>query len=127
MKPSTDDVPRLSPHRTRQTWMIVALAAVAALAVVVTRWFNHEDRAELRALAEFGSSYSSECDAPNFAQPPSAVVRDAYLHSRALQAVIAEQTQALASGASCESVRRALRAADFPIPVAEAGRPSVHL
>ncbi len=115
-----DDAPHLSPppSRKRHLWQAAVFAIVGTgLALVGSRALKREDATNLRALAAFSSAYAVQCDVPEMLAPPSPAVRDAYVHSRALQDVVAHQQAALASGASCEQVTQALRAADFPAPL----------
>ncbi|MGZ4288294.1 MAG: hypothetical protein ACXVW5_29385, partial [Solirubrobacteraceae bacterium] len=96
------------------------------IALMVTRYFRRDDATHLRELAQFSSAYATQCDAPGFSAPPPPVVRDAYVHSHALQHVVAREAAALEAGASCDEVTQALRAADFPAPL-PARPPTIHL
>jgi hypothetical protein len=112
--------PRISPppSRKRHLWQAAVFAIVCTgLALIGSRFFKREDATNLRTLAEFSSAYAVQCDVPEMLAPPPLAVRDAYVHSRALQDVVTRQRAALASGASCEEVTQALRAADFPAPL----------
>ena len=46
----------------------------------------------------------------------SSLLKDTYLRSERLQAAVDKQQAALAGGAPCDEVARALKAADFPMP-----------
>jgi hypothetical protein len=127
MQPRVAPRIRPPPSQLRHLWQVAIVAVVAAvLAFFVMRYFRREDATHLRQLAQFSSAYTSECDAFGFNAPFPPVVRDAYLHSHALQQVVVRETAALAAGASCDQVTQALHAADFPAPL-PARLPAIHL
>lgn len=106
--------------RNWRNWFAAAALTVGAggLMLAVTRWQRVQDATHLRALEEFKSAYAIQCDAPELQGPLPASVRDAYLHSHALQRVVVMQSAALRSGTGCQQIWQALRAADFPMPLA---------
>ena len=99
----------------------IAVGALA-LGAAVVGWTMYNSRGEAQSLAQlqsFRSAYAEKCDAAAFRGEPSSMVKDAYLSSSALRDVLAKQQAALQSGAPCDEVARALKAADYPLPAAK--------
>jgi hypothetical protein len=94
-------------------------AAAAALGAGIWGFYHHSataDESKLARLAAFRSSYAEKCDAANWRGEAPAMVRETYLGSERLQQLVDQQQVALAGGADCELVLKALKTADFPLP-----------
>jgi hypothetical protein len=104
-------------HYGRNAGIIVGALLLGALAVWLTIHDSREDAATLTQLEAFRSLYADKCEAAGFQGEASSVVKDAYLRSAVLREALAKQQTALQAGAPCEEVARALKAADYPLPV----------
>ncbi len=110
--------PHIGPahHRRRNAWITVgALAVTVAMATSYSYWRKH-DVVAADHLARFQAAYSERCDSALFSPPAAALAKKLYLRSSTLQRAIHDQLTSLESGAPCDAVYRALRAADFPMP-----------
>lgn len=103
-------------HVGRNVGIVVGVLAVGALIIGFTTYSNKADAAKLTQLDSFRAAYADKCDAPAFRAPASALLKDTYLRSAALQSVVDKQAAALASGTPCEQIAHALKVADFPLP-----------
>jgi hypothetical protein len=112
----SDDI-KIGPahHLNRNLWIAAGALLGGLTLVAFFSYFHKQDATDLELLARFRTAYAEKCDAPSFAEPVSAL-RDLYLHSSILKTAVDRQMAALEHGASCESVARALRSADFPMP-----------
>ena len=114
-------------HWRRNLWLF--LAAIAATAVIGGYYAAtlRTDANEMSRLDQFRATVAESCEAPEFAQPAPPVLKDLYLSSAKLREAVDRQQAALEAGASCESVYKALRAADYPMPAMTQPRPTIHL
>lgn len=87
------------------------------------RYSSHKDGAELGQLDTFRSAYAAKCDAPAWKGEVSSVLRDNFLNSSELRDTVDQQLTALNSGATCENVMKALKAASFPMPAPSSATP----
>lgn len=95
------------------------VAAAVALGAGIWGFYRHSatvDEAKLAKLSAFRSAYAEKCDAANWRGEAPAMVRETYLGSDKLQTVVEQQQAALAGGTDCDTVTKALKAADFPLP-----------
>ena len=109
--------PHIGPahHRRRNLWLATGFIGLAvAIASYYVYWRGHNVVATDR-LAQFQAAYAERCDSAAFAPTATTLARKAYLGSLSLQRVVDRQLSALQSGAPCDEVYRALRAADFPL------------
>lgn len=102
-------------HVGRNATIAVAALAIGLGVVAYTIHAGREDSALMARLESFRMAYAEKCDAPAFQSEASPVLKDTYLKSEKLQAVVDKQQAALAAGTPCEEISRALRAADFPM------------
>ena len=105
-------------HMGRNLGIVIALAAGIAGVVFFTMRSSKQDEARLTKFDEFRAAYADKCNAPAFAKTQPDVVRDQYLTTPSIQAEMAKQTAALAAGASCADVVKALKAVDYAVPPA---------
>jgi hypothetical protein len=105
-------------HWGRNLGIAVAALVVAGAAIGLTRYNDSKDAATLGQLETFRAAYAEKCDVAAFRTAPTSVVKDAYLRSAPLREAIAKQQVALQSGAPCDEIGRALKAADYPLPAA---------
>jgi hypothetical protein len=103
-------------HVGRNLGIAVAVVGLGAAIFGFTSYSNKQDAAKLGQLETFRAAYAEKCEAPSFRGEASSLLKDTYLRSERLQAAVDKQQAALASGAPCDEVARALRAADFPVP-----------
>lgn len=129
MRATTFDPIHLGPPRHRRRNLFIAFGALvfALVAGAFALTARRAAPAKVEALEAFRAAYARTCDVPALAEPATPLMRDVYLRSPRLQATVAAQADALAAGAPCETVTRALRAADFPLPATERGEPTVTL
>jgi hypothetical protein len=95
------------------------IAAAAALGAGIWGFYRHSaavDDAKLAKLEAFRSAYAEKCDAANWRGQAPSVLRDNYLDSERLQQVVDQQNAALAGGTDCETVLKALKTAEYPLP-----------
>ncbi len=76
------------------------------------------DAERVARLDAFRAAYAEKCDAPAWRTEAASAMRDSYLSSTTMQAVVDREAQQLAAGVACEDITRALKGADFPIPAA---------
>ena len=115
------------PHLRRNLWILAAVITGIAAMTGFYAAYGRTDAVEMNRLAEFRAAFADKCEAPEFAEPVAPMVRDMYLTSPSLRDVIDRQTTALDTGADCEAVWKALRAADYPMPPPSAPRPTINL
>jgi hypothetical protein len=114
-------------HRRRNRWIAFGVI-VAALGVTSHRvYWGQQDKAATAQLEHFQAAYAQRCDAAAFPDSSAAMLKGLYLGSSTLRAVVDRQLTALESGASCDAVSRALRAADFPLPATPEKTPTILL
>jgi hypothetical protein len=106
----------VAPHRRRNLWLLFGLLAAAFTMAAYYALLGRHNASEMQDLERFRAAYAQKCHAPRFAEPTPPMLKELYLSSSLLQAVIRQQSIALEGGASCEVVSKALRAADFPVP-----------
>ncbi len=104
-------------HWGRNLAIAVGAVLLAVGSLGLSIYSNREDAATLNGLEAFRSAFADKCDVEYFRGEASSVVKDTYLRSEPLREAIAKQQQALQSGASCEEIARAHKAADYPFPV----------
>ena len=105
-----------APHVRRNRWLVVGLVGATVVVGAYYLLLGHHDALQVARLEQFRAAYAQKCHAPRFAEPTPPMLKELFLGSTVLQAVVDRQLTALDSGASCEGVSQALRAADFPIP-----------
>jgi hypothetical protein len=110
-------------HAGRNIGIVVGVVALGAAIFGFTSYSNKKDAAKLAQLEGFRSAYAEKCEAPAFRSEASSLLKDTYLRSERLQAAVEKQQAALASGAPCDEIARALRAADFPMSQASSSTP----
>ncbi|SRR5258706_11089690 len=115
--PLDGDTKLRSPwHMGRNLLILGMLAAAAVAAIMFTMHSSGADTARMVRFDAFRQAYADKCNVPAYAKAPPDVIKEAYLGSVPLQAAVDEQASALASGATCEAVARALKAKDFAVP-----------
>jgi hypothetical protein len=114
-------------HWRRNLWLVGAVIAAGVGIAGFYAAYSRTDANELGRLERFRAAIAEKCDAPEFADPSPPVLKDLYLTSQALRDAVDRQQIALDAGASCDSIFRALRAADFPMPLPPEARPIVHV
>ncbi len=102
-------------HVGRNIGIVVGVVAVGVMIFGFTTYSNKQDAAKLAQLETFRAAFADKCEAPAFRTEAAPLLKDTYLRSERLQAAVEKQQSALASGAPCEEITRALRAADFPM------------
>ena len=110
-------------HVGRNLGIVIGMVALGAAIVSFTLFSNKKDAAKLTQLESFRSAYADKCEAPSFRSDASSLLKDTYLRSAGLQAAVEKQHSALNSGATCDEILHALKAADFPMPAASAAMP----
>ena len=103
-------------HVGRNVGIMVGVVALGVAILGFTSYSNKQDAAKLAQLESFRSAYADKCEAPAFRGEATSLLKDTYLRSERLQAAVEKQQAALSSGAPCDEVARALKAADFPMP-----------
>jgi hypothetical protein len=103
-------------HVGHNVGIMVGVVALGVAILGFTSYSNKQDAAKLAQLSSFRAAFADKCDAPQVRAEPSSAMKDAYLRSERLQAAVEKQQAALNSGAPCDEVARALKAADFPMP-----------
>jgi hypothetical protein len=106
-------------HRGRNIGIVVGVLVLVVGIVAFTMYSNSQDAAKLTHLESFRALYADKCDAPAYREPAPQLIRDTYLRSESVQAVVAKQQAALQAGTPCEEVARALKTADFLLPSAK--------
>ncbi len=105
-----------APHPRRNLLFLgAALVLGASIAAYALNWRGQQEAAR-RGYESFLFEYARRCDASAFRFPITELGIHRYLGSAALRQVVDDQRTQLVSGASCDSVDSALRAADFPMP-----------
>jgi len=99
----------------------IGLGALVLVAGIVgfTAYSSKQDASKLSQLESFRADYAEKCEAPSFRGDAAPLLRDTFLRSERLQAVVEKQRAALQAGAPCEEIARALKTADFPMPAAQ--------
>ena len=110
-------------HRGRNIGIVVGVLVLAVAIAAFTMYSNHQDAAKLVKLDSFRALYADKCDAPAYREPAPELIRDTYLRSESVQALVAKEQAALQAGTPCEEVARALKAADFLLPSAKTANP----
>jgi hypothetical protein len=105
-------------HAGRNVAILVSIVVMAAAIFGFTSYSNRQDDTKLAQLEGFRAAYADKCEAPSFRGEAAPLLKDTFLRSERLQTAVAKQQAALSSGAPCEEVARALKAADFPMPQA---------
>jgi hypothetical protein len=95
---------------------ILSLTGIVALLVLYLGYERRQDRSAIVTLERFAALYGERCDPTAWSESEADVRRKSYLDSPQLERAVASQLTALENGASCDTVWRALRDADFPIP-----------
>jgi len=103
-------------HSGRNLGIMIGVVAVAAVIIGFTRYSNRQDATRLSQLESFRAAYADKCDVASFRGESASLLKDTYLRSERLQAAVDKQQAALAAGAPCEEIARALKTADFPMP-----------
>jgi hypothetical protein len=103
-------------HWLRNLTLGIAIAAAGASFWAYSRYSSGKDAATLAGFDAFRALYAEKCNVPAYAGPAPAMVRDAYLTSPPIREAVDKQAGALQNGATCESVAKALKAADFVVP-----------
>jgi hypothetical protein len=103
-------------HAVRNIGVLVATALLGAGIWGFYRNSAAQDSAKLAKLEGFRSAFAEKCEAAGWRGEAAPMVRETYLGSTNLQAAVEQQWNALNSGADCDSILKALRAADFPLP-----------
>ena len=114
-------------HWRRNLWLFLAVIVAGAGIGGYYAATLRTDASEMSRLDHFRATVAEQCEAPEFAQPAPPVLKDLYLSSSSLRDAVDRQQAALDAGASCESIYKALRAADFPMPAMTQPRPTIHL
>jgi hypothetical protein len=105
-------------HVGRNIGILVGVVALSAAIFGFTSYSNKQDATKLAQLETFRAAYADKCEVPSFRTEAAPLLKDTYLRSERLQAAVEKQGAALQSGAPCEEIARALKAADFPMPPA---------
>ncbi len=103
-------------HGYRTLGLLAALASFAGAMVIYYTHQQRTDAGQLEQLESFRAAYAQQCAMPSFTGETPPMVRDLYLSSPTLRAVVEAQSQVLKANGSCDSVSKALREADFPMP-----------
>jgi hypothetical protein len=103
-------------HAARNIAIVVGAVVLGIAIVAFTSLSRGQDAEKLSKLESFRAAYAEKCDAASFRGEAAPLLRDTYLKSDRLQAVVEKQHSALKAGAPCEEIGRALRSADFPMP-----------
>jgi hypothetical protein len=113
------DVKIGTPSHTGRNLGVVAALGIAIVGVVIyTMHASKQDDARLVKFDAFRRAYAEKCNVPAYAKEAPDVVRDQYLTTPTIEAAIDAQTTALAAGASCADVAKALHAVDYSVPPA---------
>lgn len=105
-------------HVARNVGIVAAVVAFGAAIFMYTSYSGKQDAAKLAQLESFRAAYAEKCEAPSFRGEAPALLKDTFLRSDRLQAAVDKQNAALQSGAPCDEIARALKAADFPMTAA---------
>ena len=105
-------------HLSRNLLFLAGAMVLGAGVFLFYRQSATADAARLAKLDSFRFAYAEKCDAPAWRTEAASAMRDAYLSSTTMQAVVDREAEQLASGVACEDIAKALKTADFPIPAA---------
>jgi hypothetical protein len=114
-------------HWRRNLWLLTAVLAASAAITGYYVAYTRSSAIEMNRLERFRAAVAEKCESPGFAEVAPPVLKDMYLSSTALRDAVDRQQAALDAGADCESIFKALRAADFPLPAQPAPTPTIRL